>query len=158
ERLAIDVRLRPVARVLDPLPREARELARKLGKKVRLKISGAETELDRAILDGVKDPLLHLLRNALDHGIEPPQDRLGLGKAEEGLGEIEASQDGGSVVIRMRDDGRGMDPAVLRASAVRKGLLDRERALRLTDEESFQLVFVAGFSTKEVTSEISGRG
>ncbi len=158
ERLAIDVRLRPVARVFDPLPREARELARRLGKKARVRIKGAETELDRAILDGVKDPLIHILRNTIDHGLEPPSERAALGKPEEGQVDVEASHDGGSVVIRVRDDGRGIDPEKVRAAAVKKRVLTEEQAARLTPEEAVELIFLPGFSTKEQITEISGRG
>ena len=158
ERLAIDVRLRPVARVFDPLPREARELARRLGKKARVRIKGAETELDRAILDGVKDPLLHILRNTIDHGIEAPPERVGVGKPEEGQIDVEAAQDGGSVVIRVRDDGRGIDPEKVRAAALKKRVLTEEQAARLTPEEAVELIFLPGFSTKEVVTDISGRG
>jgi chemotaxis protein histidine kinase CheA/CheY-like chemotaxis protein len=158
ERLAIDVRLRPVARVFDPLPREARELARRLGKKARVRIRGAETELDRAILDGVRDPLLHILRNTIDHGIEPPAERIALGKSEEGQLDVEASQDGGSVLIRVRDDGRGIDPEKVRAAAVKKRVVSEEQAARLSSDEAVNLIFVPGFSTKDTVNEISGRG
>jgi len=158
ERLAIDVRLRPVARVFDPLPREARELARRLGKKARVRIKGAETELDRAILDGCKDPLLHILRNTIDHGIEPPPERVAQGKPEEGQIDIEAEQDGGSVVISVRDDGRGIDPEKVKQSALKKRILSEEQAARLTAEEAVELIFLPGFSTKEVVTDISGRG
>jgi two-component system chemotaxis sensor kinase CheA len=158
ERLAIDVRLRPVARVFDPLPREARELARRLGKKARVRIKGAETELDRAILDGVKDPLIHILRNTIDHGIEAPMERAAVGKLEEGQIDVEAAQDGGSVLIRVRDDGRGIDPEKVRAAAIKKRVLTEEQAARLTPEEAVELVFLPGFSTKEVVTDISGRG
>jgi chemotaxis protein histidine kinase CheA len=158
ERLAIDVRLRPVARVFDPLPREARELARRLGKKARVRIKGAETELDRAILDGCKDPLLHILRNTIDHGIEAPPERVAQGKPEEGQIDIEAEQDGGSVVISVRDDGRGIDPEKVKQSALKKRILSEEQAARLTAEEAVELIFLPGFSTKDVVTDISGRG
>jgi two-component system chemotaxis sensor kinase CheA len=158
ERLAIEVRLRPVARVFDPLPREARELARRLGKKARVKIRGAETELDRAVLDGVKDPLLHVLRNTIDHGIEAPAERIAAGKPEEGSIDIEALQDGGSVVIRVKDDGRGIDPERVKASALRKRVINAEQAARMTTDEAVDLVFLPGFSTKETVTDISGRG
>jgi chemotaxis protein histidine kinase CheA/CheY-like chemotaxis protein len=158
ERLAIDVRLRPVGRVFDSLPKEARDLARRLGKKVRTRIKGAQTELDRAILDGVKDPLVHIIRNTIDHGIEPPEERRAQGKPEEGSIDIEAAQDGGSVLIHVRDDGRGIDPEKVRAAAVRKGVITAEAARRLSSEEAIDLVFLPGFSTKDQVTDISGRG
>ncbi|MBI3722381.1 response regulator, partial [bacterium] len=134
------------------------ELARRLGKKVRVRIRGAETELDRAILDGVKDPLLHILRNAIDHGIETPAERVSKGKPEEGEVSVEAEQDGGSVLIRVSDDGRGIDPERVRASAVKKRVLTAEAAAKLSPEEAVDLVFLPGFSTKDAVSEVSGRG
>lgn len=158
ERLAIDVRMRPVGRVFDSLPKEARDLARRLGKKVRTRIKGAQTELDRAILDGCRDPLLHIIRNTLDHGIEPPEERKAVGKPEEGLIDIEAAQDGGSVTITVRDDGRGIDPVKVRAAAVRKGVITAEVAARLSVDESVDLVFVPGFSTRDQVTDVSGRG
>lgn len=158
QRLAVDVRLRPVEHLLDVVPREARELARRLGKQVRVRLSGEETELDRVLLEHLRSPLTHLITNALDHGLETPEERLGAGKSPEGLLEVSAGQEGGQVVIRVRDDGRGMDAERIRHLAVQRGLLSDHEARGLSDEEALDLVFVPGFSTRTTASALSGRG
>ena len=148
----------PVEAVFMRFPRMVRDLARSLGKRVRLEIVGEDTELDRTVIDELGDPLVHMLRNAVDHGLEGPDERAAAGVAglqHHGAGGVLA---GGSVVIEVRDDGRGMDPDALRASAVRKGLLDPARAAALDDAAALELVLMPGFSTAEATTDISGRG
>ncbi|MGE0707983.1 MAG: chemotaxis protein CheW [Planctomycetota bacterium] len=158
QHLAVDVRLRPVAHLFDRVPRLVRDLARQLGKRVRVRVSGEDTEMDRVILDALKSPLNHLLRNALDHGLETPAERQGAGKDPEGLLELSAGQEGNRVAIRVRDDGRGIDPRRVAAAAVERGILDAAQAAELSDEQAIQLVLAPGFSTKEGVTEISGRG
>ena len=158
QRLAVDVRLRPVEHLLDVVPREARELARRLDKQVRVRLSGEDTELDRVLLEHLRSPLTHLITNALDHGLETPAERLAAGKPPEGLLEVSAGQEGGQVVIRVRDDGRGMDAARIRQLAVQRGLLPEPEARDLSDEQALELVFVPGFSTRSSASALSGRG
>ena len=158
QRLAVDVRLRPVEHLLDLVPREARELARKLGKEVRVRLAGVETEIDRVILERLRSPLTHLVTNALDHGLESPAERLAAGKPAEGLMEVSAGQEGGQVVIRVRDDGRGVDVNRVRQLAVQRGLVDEAAARALSDEEAAELIFVPGFSTRTSASILSGRG
>lgn len=156
--LVMRVRMMPVEAVFMRFPRMVRDLAQTLGKQVRLEIVGEDTELDRTVIDELGDPLVHMLRNAVDHGLEGPDDRRAAGKDPTGTVWLEARHSGSSVVIEVRDDGRGMDPDVLRASAVRKGVLDQAAADQLTDAEAFELVLMPGFSTAEVTTDISGRG
>jgi chemotaxis protein histidine kinase CheA len=158
QQLAVDVRLRPVEHLFGHIPREARDLARRLGKQVIVRIIGAETEMDRVILDHLKSPLSHLIRNALDHGLETPEERLTAGKPAEGTLTVRAGQEGALVAIHIEDDGRGIDARRVRQLAVTRGLLDQGSAEGMTDEEAIQLVFIPGFSTKQVASEISGRG
>lgn len=158
QQLAVDVRLRPVEHLFGHVPREARDLARRLGKQVTVRVLGAETEMDRVILDQLKAPLSHLIRNALDHGIEPPEERRRAGKPAEGTLTLRAGQEGALVAIHIEDDGRGIDPRRVRQLAVARGIIDEARAEAMSDDEAVQLVFVPGFSTKQVASEISGRG
>jgi two-component system chemotaxis sensor kinase CheA len=158
ERLAVDVRLRPVSFLFDPLPREARALARRLGKEVSVRVDGEDTEMDRVILEALRSPLTHLLRNSLDHGLEPPEERLAQGKPPAGLLRVGAGQEGSQVVIRIQDDGRGIDPAKIRNAAVQRGVITQAAAAEFSDEEAIQLIFAAGFSTKSAASDISGRG
>ncbi|MEQ8835032.1 MAG: chemotaxis protein CheA [Miltoncostaeaceae bacterium] len=156
--LVMRVRMMPVEAVFMRFPRMVRDLAHTLGKQVRLEIIGEDTELDRTVIDELGDPLVHMLRNAVDHGLEGPDDRRAAGKDPTGTVWLEARHSGSSVVIEVRDDGRGMDPGALRASAVRKGVLDQATADRLTDAEALELVLMPGFSTAETTTDISGRG
>lgn len=158
QQLAVDVRLRPVEHLFGHVPREVRDLARRLGKQVQVRIVGAETEMDRVILDQLKAPLSHLIRNAIDHGIETPEERVRAGKPPEGTLTLRAGQEGPLVAIHVEDDGRGIDPRRIRQLAVSRGLIDQARADSMTDDEAVQLVFEPGFSTKQVASEISGRG
>lgn len=151
-------RMQPVGRVFARFPKLARDVARQLRKSVELEVLGAETELDRNLVEALADPLVHLVRNAIDHGIEAPEARMAAGKPAQGRVRLSAQQEGDHVAIEVRDDGAGMDPEKLRRSACEKGLLDREAAARLSAEECLQLVFLPGFSTKSEVSDLSGRG
>jgi two-component system chemotaxis sensor kinase CheA len=156
QRATLSTRMQPVGRLFQKFPRLVRELAKDLGKDVELVIEGAETEVDRVVVDSLYDPLVHMLRNALDHGIEEAQDRAVSSKPAKATILLKAWQEGSSVMIELSDDGRGMDPARLRAKALSKGLISEHAAQ--TAEEAYQLVFLPGFSTKEVASSVSGRG
>ncbi|PWC90286.1 histidine kinase [Azospirillum sp. TSH100] len=155
---ALRLRLLPLARVFDPLPRLVRDTARRLDKTVELVLEGAETEADKDILDVLGEPLLHLVRNALDHGIESPERRTAAGKPPGGTLRLRAFQDKGGVVVEVSDDGAGIDPAAMRRAAVAKGLLEPEAAAALTDADAVRLVFAPGFSTAGSVSDLSGRG
>jgi two-component system chemotaxis sensor kinase CheA len=156
--LIMQVRMMPVEAVFMRFPRMVRDLANTLGKRLDLQISGEDTELDRTVIDGLGDPLVHMLRNAVDHGLESPEERVAAGKDPVGTIRLSARHAGNSVVIEVRDDGRGMDPDALRASVVRKGLMDRAAAAALSDQEALDLVFLPGFSTAVQTTDVSGRG
>src|SRR5690606_8905681 len=145
QEVVLKTRMLPIARVFRRFPRLVRDLAAQLGKEVELRMAGEDTELDRSLLDVIADPLLHLARNALDHGIEPPEERLRAGKPRAGRLRLTAAQEGHHVVIRLEDDGRGIDPDRVRAAAVRKGLLSPERAADLGDREVLELLFAPGF-------------
>jgi two-component system chemotaxis sensor kinase CheA len=156
QRATLSTRMQPVGRLFQKFPRLVRELAKELGKDVELVIEGAETEVDRVVVDSLYDPLVHMLRNALDHGIEDAYERSGSNKPAKATILLKAWQEGSSVMIELADDGKGMDPAKLRAKALAKGLIS-EHAVQ-SPEEAYQLVFLPGFSTKEVASSVSGRG
>ena len=152
----MQVRMLPVSTVFQRFPRLVRDLSRKLGKHVELVIEGGDTQADKTVIENLFEPILHLVRNSLDHGIET--DRGAGGKPEAATLTLSAAQDNDQVVIRVADDGRGIDPAVMRRKAVEKGLLDEEAAGRLTDEEAVNLIFAAGFSTAAEVTDVSGRG
>jgi two-component system, chemotaxis family, sensor kinase CheA len=152
------VRLLPIATLYGPLERLVRDLARHEGKEVRLALEGGATEIDRKIIEQVRDPLMHMLRNAVDHGIEPPAVRAALGKPRGGTIRLAALQRGGTIEIVLEDDGSGMDPTRLRAAAVAKGLLSDAQASALADAAALDLIFRPGLSTSEVITETSGRG
>jgi two-component system chemotaxis sensor kinase CheA len=158
EREVMSVRLLPAGTLFANLPRAVREVANASGKEVSLEINGETTELDRKVIEALTDPLLHILRNAVDHGIEPPDEREQLGKPRQGQLEVSAQSSGAYAQIIIRDDGRGMDPSRLRQSAVRKHLLSAEAAERLSDQEALELIFLPGFSTAQLITDISGRG
>ena len=151
-------RMQPVGKVFSRFPKVARDVARSLRKEVDLELLGADTELDRNLVEALVDPLVHLVRNAIDHGIELPELRQAAGKPRLGQVRLSAQQEGDYVTIEIRDDGAGIDPEHLRSKAVEKGLIEREAASRLSPEECLQLVFMAGFSTKSEVTDISGRG
>ncbi|MBI3727713.1 MAG: chemotaxis protein CheA [Burkholderiales bacterium] len=156
QRATLATRMQPVGRLFQKFPRLIRELARDLGKEVDLNIAGAETEVDRVVVDSLYDPLVHMLRNALDHGIETAEERINANKSPRATISLKAWQEASSVMIEVTDDGKGMDAQRLRDKAVSKGLINVHDAR--TDDEAFQLVFLPGFSTKEVASSVSGRG
>ncbi len=151
-------RMQPVGKVFSRFPKVARDVARNLKKEVDLELIGAETELDRNLVEALADPLVHLVRNAIDHGVEMPDLREAQGKPRMGRVRLSAQQEGDYVSIEVQDDGAGIDPERLRAKAREKGLLDPEAAARLSSEECLHLVFLPGFSTKQQVTDISGRG
>jgi two-component system chemotaxis sensor kinase CheA len=152
------VRMLPVSEVFDRFPRLVRDAARKLGKRIELAIEGADTAADKNMIEALGDPLLHIVRNAIDHGIEPPDEREAAGKPSQATVRLRAFQESDQVVIEVIDDGRGIDPAKIKASALAKGVIDEDRAARLTDQEAINLVFTPGFSTAAKVSDLSGRG
>jgi two-component system chemotaxis sensor kinase CheA len=154
----LKIRMVPVEQLFRRFPRVVRDVAKQCGKDVALDISGQNTDLDKGILDALAEPLMHLVRNAVDHGIEPADERLTAGKVARGTVYLNAYHQGTQVVIEIRDDGRGMDPAQLRARAVEKGILKAEEAKRLSDPETLNLIFESGFSTASEVTEVSGRG
>ncbi|MDY7573878.1 chemotaxis protein CheA [Actimicrobium sp. CCI2.3] len=156
QRATLSTRMQPVGRLFQKFPRLVRELAKDLGKDVELVIEGAETEVDRVVVDSLYDPLVHMLRNALDHGIESAGDRAALGKSARAIISLKAWQEANSVMIVLGDDGKGLNAAELRRKAISKGLITESAAQ--TDQEAYQLVFLPGFSTKDVASSVSGRG
>ena len=156
--IVMQVRMIPVEAVFLRLPRLVRDLSSKLGKQVELELVGQETELDRTVVDALGDPLVHLVRNALDHGFETPDERRAAGKPATGTLSISARHSGGNVVISVADDGRGVDPAVVAATAVRRGLLTAEQADSLDPARAIDLLFAPGFSTRDTASDVSGRG
>jgi len=155
---AMRTRMQPIGRLFQKYPRLARDLARKLGKEIELELHGEETELDRSIIDELADPLVHLVRNAVDHGIETPEERRAAGKSEKCVVRLSAQQVGDRILIQVSEDGRGMRPELLRRKAVEKGLLSAEAAMGLDDAASLKLIFMPGFSTKDQLSDVSGRG
>lgn len=154
----LGMRMQPVSRLFQRFPRIVRDLARQLGKDVDLVTEGEGTDLDRSLVEALADPMVHLIRNALDHGLEGPDDRERAGKSRRGTVTLTASQRGERIVITVGDDGRGMDADVLKRKAVEKGVIDEAQAARLTENECYELIFRAGFSTAATVSDISGRG
>jgi two-component system chemotaxis sensor kinase CheA len=154
----LKIRMVPVEQLFRRFPRVVRDVAKQCGKDVALSLSGQNTDLDKSILDALSEPLMHLVRNSVDHGIEPADERLTAGKPARGTVYLNAYHQGTQVVIEVRDDGRGIDPAHLRTQAVEKGILKPEEAKRLTDQETLNLVFESGFSTASEVTEVSGRG
>lgn len=158
EQEVMEARLLPIATIFANTPRAVRELAHATNKDVVLELHGETTDMDRKLLEALSDPLLHLVRNAIDHGIEPPDERAALGKPRQGHVCISASAAGNEVHICIRDDGRGMDPGKLRDTAIRKQLISSEHAEILSDQEALELIFLPGFSTTKIITDISGRG
>ncbi len=154
----MQVRMMPVSFVFQRFPRLVRDISRKLGKEVKLVLEGEETEADKNIIESLGDPLVHIVRNSLDHGFELPEVRRAAGKPSEGTLTIRATQESDRVVIEIQDDGKGIDPEVVKRKAYEKGLIDETTLERLSDQEAVNLVFAAGFSTAEVISDLSGRG
>src|SRR5262249_5008259 len=142
-------RMQPIGNIFAKFPRVVRDLAIALGKQVRIEMEGRETELDKTIIEAIKDPLTHLVRNSVDHGIETPDVRLAAGKAREGHLRLRAFHEGGQVNIEISDDGRGIDPERIKRKALERGLITSEQAARMSDREAQALIFTAGFSTAE---------
>ncbi len=156
--MVMQVRMIPVDVVFLRFPRLIRDLSTKLGKEVKLELIGSETELDRTVVDALGDPLVHLVRNAIDHGLELPDDRISAGKPRQGTIQIAARHAGGSVVIEVRDDGNGIDPNAVAKKALALGMIDEDAAANIDMRGAVELLFTSGFSTAETTSDISGRG
>jgi two-component system chemotaxis sensor kinase CheA len=154
----LGIRMVPVKTIFTKFPRMLRDLAKNSGKKIELQMVGEETEIDKSLIEELSDPLIHLIRNSADHGIELPEVRARAGKPETGTVVLRARHEGDSVLVEIEDDGKGIDPKVIRAKAVEKGMLSQERADQLSDEEAINLVFLPGFSTAQKVTDISGRG
>jgi len=151
-------RMQPIGRLFQKYPRIARDLARSLGKDVELVLAGEETEIDKTMIEDLSDPIIHLIRNAVDHGVESAEDRLAAGKPEKADVHLEARQEGDHIVILVSDDGNGMNPEKLRAKAVERGLVSEEEANTMDERQSFNLIFLPGFSLAARVSDVSGRG
>ena len=151
-------RMQPIGRLFQKYPRIARDLARQLGKDVELELIGEETEVDKTMIEDLADPLVHLVRNAVDHGVEPAEERLLAGKPIKSIVRLEARQEGDHIVLIIADDGRGMSPERIRMKAIEKGIISEEEANTLDDRQSLNLIFMPGFSTKTQASAVSGRG
>ncbi|MDR3446512.1 MULTISPECIES: chemotaxis protein CheA [unclassified Dyella] len=154
----LGMRMQPVSRLFQRFPRIVRDLSRQLGKEVELVQEGEGTDLDRSLVEALADPMVHLIRNALDHGLEMPDERERAGKSRKGTVTLGASQRGERIIITVSDDGRGMNPEILRRKAVEKGVIDEAQASRLSENECYELIFRPGFSTAATVSDISGRG
>jgi two-component system, chemotaxis family, sensor kinase CheA len=152
------IRMQPIKKVFSRFPKLARDVARGLGKQVEVELIGEDTDLDKNLVEALADPLVHMVRNSVDHGIETPEARAAAGKPAAGKLVLSAQQEGDHILITVRDDGKGMDSEVLRRKVVEKGLMEAGVAARLTTDECLQLVFMAGFSTKDAVSDLSGRG
>ncbi|WP_338516690.1 chemotaxis protein CheA [Alteromonas gracilis] len=151
-------RMQPIKKVFGRFPRVVRDLARSLKKEITLELVGEETDLDKNLVEALADPLVHLVRNSVDHGIEMPDDRAAAGKPRMGTVQLSASQEGDHILLTIEDDGKGMDPDKLKDIAISRGVLDADAAARMSDVEAFNLIFAPGFSTKTEISDISGRG
>jgi two-component system chemotaxis sensor kinase CheA len=158
QRAVMKIRMVPVEQMFRRLPRVARDTAKAVGREVNVVIEGGNTDLDKSILDALAEPMMHLLRNAIDHGIEPPAERVEAGKPAEGTIRLDAYHQGNQVVIEISDDGRGIDIPKVVSSAVQRGILQPEQAIRMAESESLELIFQAGLSTASEVTEISGRG
>lgn len=155
---AMDIRMLPASYLFSSLPRAVRDLARTFGKEIDLVIEGEETRLDKRVLEEINDPLIHLFRNAVDHGIETPEERVALGKPRRGTIRIAAAHEGDRILLTVSDDGRGIDPERVKLAAIRKGIITRAEAESMSDHEAIYLIFRPGFSTAATVSDISGRG
>ncbi len=151
-------RMQPIKKVFGRFPRLVRDLARQLKKEINLELVGEETDLDKNLVEALADPLVHLVRNAVDHGVETPEEREASGKSRNGKVILAAEQEGDHILLSITDDGKGMDPTILRNIAVKRGVMDKDAADRLTDTECYNLIFAPGFSTKTEISDVSGRG
>jgi len=151
-------RMLPIGKVFNKFPRMIRDLSRELNKKIELVISGEETELDKSIVEEIGDPLVHIIRNSCDHGIETPEDRIAKGKPEVGTIKLKAYNEGNQIVIQIDDDGKGLDPEMLKNKSLEKGIITEKEADSMSDKEAFSLIFKPGFSTAAAVTSVSGRG
>ncbi len=151
-------RMLPVGKVFNKFPRMIRDLSRELNKKIELVIEGEETELDKSIVEEIGDPLVHIIRNSCDHGVEPPEERIAVGKPEAGTVELKAYNEGNHIVIQINDDGRGLDPEKLKQKALEKGIITEKEADNMSNKEAYTLIFKPGFSTAAQVTNVSGRG
>ncbi|MBZ7944986.1 response regulator [Campylobacter sp. RM10532] len=151
-------RMQPIAKVFNKFPRVVRDLSRELGKQIELEISGEETELDKSIVEEIGDPIMHMIRNSCDHGVEDPATRVANGKPEKGIVQLKAYNEGNHIVVEITDDGKGLDPNGLKAKAMEKNLITEREADQMTDKEAFALIFKPGFSTAAKVTNVSGRG
>ena len=151
-------RMLPIAKVFNKFPRMVRDLSRELGKQIDLEISGEETELDKSIVEEIGDPLVHIIRNSCDHGIEDPKDRLAAGKPEKGVIELKAYNEGNHIVVEIVDDGKGIDALAVKMKALERGLITEREVDNMTDKEAFSLIFKPGFSMAKQVTNVSGRG
>jgi two-component system chemotaxis sensor kinase CheA len=154
----LGIRMVPVKTIFTKFPRMLRDLAKQSGKKIELQMVGEDTEIDKSLIEELSDPLIHLIRNSADHGIEMPDVRVGSGKSETGIVVLRARHEGDSVLVEIEDDGKGINPEIVRSKAVEKGILTQEKAESITDEEAINLIFLPGFSTAKTVTDISGRG
>ncbi len=154
----IKTRMQPIKKVLGKFPRMVRDLSRKMGKTIRLELAGEETELDKSVIEEIGDPLVHIIRNSIDHGIEPPEDRMAQGKNPEGVVKVSAYQEGNSIVIEISDDGRGIDVEKVKRKAVEKGILTEADVQRMSEADAVNIIFLPGFTTAENVTDVSGRG
>ncbi len=152
------MRMVPVGKLYQKAPRIVRDLSKEFGKQIKLVVKGEETEIDRGIIEELNDPLVHMIRNSCDHGVEDPDTRSKIGKTPYGTITLDAEQEGNNIVLKISDDGRGMDPEKLKAKALEKGVITQEQAAVMTDREAYQLIFMPGFSTAQKVSNVSGRG
>ena len=152
------MRMQPISRVFNKFPRLVRDISKSLGKEVELRISGENTEVDKSVIEEIDDPLVHLMRNAIDHGIETPEERKAKGKHEKGIISINAFQRGKQIIIEISDDGRGLDVERIKGKAIEKGIITEDEAQRMSEDLAINLIFTPGFSTVDVSTEFSGRG
>ena len=152
------VQMLPVSQIFQRFPRLVRDISRKLGKKINLVLEGEETQADKTVIEVMSDPMIHMVRNSLDHGLEPPEERLAAGKSEMGTLRLKAFQEGDSVIIEIQDDGRGVNPVRVKNKALEKGIITPEQAETMSDQEAIYLIFQPGFSTNDEVTDLSGRG
>ncbi|MFZ5949880.1 MAG: Hpt domain-containing protein, partial [Candidatus Rifleibacteriota bacterium] len=158
QNVVMQVRMVPIEQVFDRFPRMVRDLSKKLNKKINLVVEGKETEMDRTVIDEIGDPMVHLIRNAIDHAIESPEDRMANGKSEVGTITLIARHEGNNVIIEVRDDGKGVDPTIIGRLAVERGIFSADQISKMPPEEIIKIIFLPGFSTAKEVSDLSGRG
>ncbi len=158
QQAVMKTRMLPIKKIFNKFPRMVRDLARQVGKEIDLQVFGEETELDRSVIEEIGDPLVHLIRNSVDHGVEPPDERESNGKPRQGIIVLSAYHEGSHIIIEIEDDGRGIDPRIIKEKAIENGLLDQIEASRMRDKDAINLIFAPGFSTAEKVSDVSGRG